>query len=530
MRGQRIFWNELKIPTGTSLHRLFISCMRHNLAMYRSSTIRGFVPLFVSTLLLIAAAACNAGGAEDEPTAVDPISSVPGQAITGLETKTPIVAATREGIDPSDTVSSVNPTTSTNMNPTVTAVAMGTSLATPRPWESPTALPVPVPTSILSGTPTPTALPRPTPTSVPTPTPSSLPTPTPIDGVNPTPTTIIATNPTPTPRPTSTATSIPTPTLTPVPIPDDRYGVVVSGPGLEWQLNTLGIKWFIDYLSDPRDAPVGTNRVPYIGVKPGTTRLSPESVADYAAGAPGSYWYIGGETNVPAQNGISAAAYVVEFDYYVPLILAADPSAKILGPSVLNWDFSCTGCSWNNPGRNWIPDFVNAYAAAHNGESPPIDAWALDAYPLTWDPTPEFPNPLPMTEWEVVVNQAIGYREYLQSSVPGHANTPIWITEMASHWAYDTVSFVDSEQAIPEGLPYRWDAMNEYVAKLSGWLNANGDMYGIDRWFLYRGYIDIADHAKNGYAGIYLFESGDTGAALTPTGEVYRDFAKGIRQ
>jgi len=253
-------------------------------------------------------------------------------------------------------------------------------------------------------------------------------------------------------------------------------------------------------------------------------------MAEYASGVPGSYWYIGGETNVSAQDGISPADYVVEFDYYVPLILQADPTAKILGPSVLNWDFSCTGCGWNNPGINWIPEFVSEYALAHGGLSPPIDAWAIDAYPLTWAATPEYPNPLPMTEWQLAVNQVVNFRTYLEENVPGHSDTPIWITEMASHWAYDSVGFVSGVLSIPVDGIYQWEQMNSYVANLSTWLNSNAAAHGIERWFLYRGYINISDHAKSGYAGIYLFESGDTGAALTPTGEVYSEFAKGIRK
>jgi hypothetical protein len=303
--------------------------------------------------------------------------------------------------------------------------------------------------------------------------------------------------------------------------------VIASGAGLEWQLNTLETTWFIDYKSDPRGAPAGTNRVPFISVRPGKARISPTLVAEYASGVPGSSWYIGGETNIPAQDGIGPTEYVVEFDYYVDLILAADPTAKILGPSVLNWDFTCTGCGGYMPGHIWMSDFVDAYAAAHGGESPPIDAWALDAYPLTWEATPEYPNPLPMTEWQIVADQAIGLRAFL-ATVPGHADTPIWITEVASHWAYDEVGWVNSNLAIPD-TPYRWDLMTEYIENLFSWFQSNGPTLKIDRWFLYRGYIEIANHAKYGYAGIYLFETGDTGAAMTPVGEVYRDFASGIR-
>ena len=167
-------------------------------------------------------------------------------------------------------------------------------------------------------------------------------------------------------------------------------------------------------------------------------------------------------------------------------------------------------------------EFVDAYAFTHGGASPPIDVWAIDTYPLTWDS-------LPMTNWQIVRDQIIGFRQFLRDEVPGHADTPIWITELASHWAYDAWDIRDGEFAIPEGLPYQWEAMTTYMDGILVWLEDNSVAQGIDRWFFFMDWIDFNTSAANGYAGIHFFESGDVGASMNQLGQVYRDHALGVR-
>ena len=41
--------------------------------------------------------------------------------------------------------------------------------------------------------------------------------------------------------------------------------------------------------------------------------------------------------------------------------------------------------------------------------------------------------------------------------------------------------------------------------------------------------VDISQTASAGYAGIHLFESGGSGVALNPLGQVYHDYATGQR-
>ena len=319
-----------------------------------------------------------------------------------------------------------------------------------------------------------------------------------------------------------------------------------SGDTLAWQLATLGVQWYINYTPDPREAPAGAHKVPFVSVNPSRSRLTPETITTYATAVPGSVWYIGGEPNVAAQDNISPAAYVAELDYYEQHIRAADPTAKIMSASILNWDFTCTGCgSGFTPGQEWLEQFVDAYAAAHGGDSPPVDIWAIDVYPLTWMATPQFPDPpLPMIQWEIVRDQLLGLRQFLDLQVPGHRGKPIWVTELASHWAYDGFDWAsdgiycrpwrpDCTMTLPEGqdwdADYLWDDMEAYMDNILGWLKQNGPTHTIERWFFFHAYVNIRAMAADGYTGIYFFESGESGAPLNQLGRVYRDYAMGRR-
>jgi hypothetical protein len=298
--------------------------------------------------------------------------------------------------------------------------------------------------------------------------------------------------------------------------------VISGGKEAAYRMDQLAVDWYIDYTPDPRTAPSGKNKVPFVSVKPGKTRLTPTEIATFTSAAPGSTWYIGGEPNVPAQDGISPSAYVTEFDYYESEIRSADPSAKIMGPSILNWNFTCSGCGNFQSGESWLRQFVDEYSFSHGGASPPVDIWAIDAYPLTW-------TQVPMTNWEIVRDQLIGLRQFLRDEVPGHANTPIWITEIASHWAFNSWEIKDGEIAIPDGEVFQWEAMVGYMDGIIGWLKANAAKENIDRWFFYRDWVDLSKSARVGYAGIHFFESEANGAALTPLGINYRDHVKGVR-
>ena len=307
---------------------------------------------------------------------------------------------------------------------------------------------------------------------------------------------------------------------------DDRFGLIASGPARDWQVQNLGSTWFIDFNSDTADAPSGTNKVPFIQVAPRSNRVPPSDLEILTARAPGSYWYIGGEPNVAQQGNMSPEAFVDEFDYYATEIRAADPLARIMGPSILNWDFTCTGCGGFTSGETWMRAFIDAYAVKHAGKSPPVAVWSIDAYPLTW-------NSVPMTDWELVRDQILGFRQFLALEVPEHSKTPIWVTELASHWAFPEWVIENNALAIPPDLDintdYAWDEMEGYMDGILGWLKNQGPVHNIERWFLFKGYVDIAESSKEGYAGIYLYENGNEGSPLNRLGKVYQDYILGIR-
>jgi hypothetical protein len=261
-------------------------------------------------------------------------------------------------------------------------------------------------------------------------------------------------------------------------------------------------------------------------VRPGRARLTPDEITTFATAGPGSTWYIGGEPNIPASDGISPTAYVAELDYYATEIKAADPTARIMGPSILNWDFTCTLCSGFQSGESWMREFVTAYSFAHPGQSPPVDVWAIDVYPLTWDS-------VPMTNWQLVRDQLIGFRQFLLDEVPGHENTPIWVTETASHWGFTDWEIRDGKIAIPLGQDFEtnflWIQMTGYMDGIINWMRDNAQSKNIERWFFYRDWVDISKTAQDGYAGIHFFDGPDVGANLTPLGTVYRDYATGNR-
>ena len=301
--------------------------------------------------------------------------------------------------------------------------------------------------------------------------------------------------------------------------------MITSGPAVEYHLNSLGITWYLDYGSDPRTAPPGKKKVAFIHHAPTSPRIPTATLTQYATGAPGSYWYIWGEPN--RYSNYSPVDYVAELDYYVDAIKGADPTARIVGPSVLNWNFTCWGCAPFTQGSTWMAQFLTAYKDSHLGALPPIDVYSIDAYPLTW-------TQVPMTNWQVLRDDLIAYRTWMNAN--GLSGKPIWVTEVASHWAYSSwkYDFAKGHLTIGTGLDweddYLWAAMETYMYNLFDWLRDNGEARNIEKWFLFVAYTNIQEQVKtDGYAGIYLFEHGGVGAPLNRLGQLYREMTLGIR-
>lgn len=328
----------------------------------------------------------------------------------------------------------------------------------------------------------------------------------------------------------------------------------------------LGVHWYLDLESDMSQVPEGARKVSYLKVPTGedlwesSAPARPETIDDLtdaeraslgfltsseihslAEANPGGYWYILGEPNKTVH--ITGTRFAPVFHYYATELKAADENATILSPSVLNWDFTCVGCGGYRAGKDWAKDFVDAYSKEY-GEVPPVDIWAIDAYPIDWNNTPN--NDPGKRAWyaaklnlfqhsEIVVEQLVGMRQYLDT-LTEYTNTPIWITEMAVHVGYDprdwtlkttgdpcNIVLVITNQCLPPSQDkYHWDKMSNYIIEVLDWLDTNAETHGVEKWFFYKTYRDLVNIATDGYMGISLLDDPAIDTAPNCLGETYR--------
>jgi hypothetical protein len=369
-----------------------------------------------------------------------------------------------------------------------------------------TSTPTVEPTSVvvLVTTPTPTNVP---PTASPTVAPTIV---IPTSTTVPTATVLVA------PPPTATPTQTPSPTATPLPTTDPRYGVIANSAGSVGHVTTLGVDRYLDFSSITSDIPSGTKKLLHI------TTISPVPVAEInsaAAAAPGSTWYVTGEPNV---NWVDPASAVAYHDTYAA-IKAADPTAKLTSPSILNFDFTCIGCGGYMSGHTWLDTYISSYNDIY-GINPPVDYWAIDVYPIIWDT-----NQIPTVRSDIVIDQLTDYRAYLDN-MPSEVGKPIIMTEFGLHWGFDGMTFSGAtcSGAYPEGT-YQPAAVITYLKDVFTWLEANADSSNIDSWYLFSTYRDlVACNPDKGY-GLTLFDSSSPTANLSPVGQFYYDWIRGDR-
>ncbi|MCY3958971.1 MAG: glycosyl hydrolase [Chloroflexi bacterium] len=301
------------------------------------------------------------------------------------------------------------------------------------------------------------------------------------------------------------------------PAGDSRYGVIVlhrHGAGsVHGVLAHTGARSYLDYTASLDDAPPGTEKLAV--VRPANEPSGAELRAR-AARHPGAAWAISNEPNTGLQDNLTPGAYAAFFDRVVTAIRAGDPSARIVAPNTLNFDFRCRGCSGEDPtGREWIDGFRAAYRNLRGAE-PPIDIWGIHAYEIDWiDP--------PMTDVSVLQAQLEGLRAYLDS-IPAHRGRPIWLTEFAIIWGYDdwqVEATADGGFLVAPAGRFRADLIEDFLSEALDWLETRGQQLGVERWFVFADH-GIPDPIFTAFAGISLLEAPDARSDLTRLGRIFR--------
>ncbi|MBI2867077.1 MAG: hypothetical protein HYX97_01925 [Chloroflexi bacterium] len=275
-------------------------------------------------------------------------------------------------------------------------------------------------------------------------------------------------------------------------------------------MNTLGVRWFLDTSSDVGSIPAGASKVLFAHLGPYPAGY----IQTTAQQAPGSVWNVIAEPN--RRPGLTdPAPLVAQFKAMYDQIRAADPTARIASPAVLNWDFTCYGCGGYKAGATWITEFRTAYRNSY-GTEPPWDVWAIDVYPIDW-------LHLPTVNAQLVIDQLTNMRTYMDA-IPEHQGKMIWIMELSMHWGYTDMTFNApgcAGQAAPAGT-YATQQVIEYMRTVFNWLEANAGPKKIERWFQFVAYQDLTTCNEGAYAGISLFNGPDVGAAPSATGQFFR--------
>ena len=301
------------------------------------------------------------------------------------------------------------------------------------------------------------------------------------------------------------------------PAGDERYGVITLHKHVAGSVRNVlartGARSFLDYTADLSGAPPGAEMVAM--VRPGNEPPAAELRAR-AARHPGAAWVIGNEPNTSLQDNLGPRAYAAFFDRVVTAIRAGDPSARIVAPNTLNFDFRCRGCAGDDlTGREWIDGFRAAYRELRGGE-PPIDIWGIHAYEIDWlEP--------PMTDVSVMQAQLENLRAYLDA-IPQHRGRPIWLTEFAIIWGYDDWRFTEGPEGellvAPAGR-FRVDLIERFLVEALDWLETRGRQLGVERWFVFADH-GVPDPIFTTFAGISLLEAPDARSDLSRLGRVFR--------
>lgn len=303
------------------------------------------------------------------------------------------------------------------------------------------------------------------------------------------------------------------------------YGLIVTGlekepdkrASLQHALELSGASWWYQY--GPEAIPVTNSRQIFLlssngGINGASFKRWQEFITSNRPFKDPTYWFIGNEPNVPGQDDTSPqdyASFLYEVNY---LIRTADPHATLIGPNILNWDYTCEDCPGYTSGKNWLLSLVKTYRAHYSADLP-FDAFSLHTYSLDW-------NRLPLINQPRDARQIEEFKNYLNST-ENFKDKPIWLSEFGVIWGYDGLEWHKNEagsyQALPKG-QFRQDLLEGYLTDSLNWLEKNALRLNLARWFLYTSYGE-PEPFSNTFGGLSLFDSASPRAAFTSFGRIY---------
>lgn len=305
-----------------------------------------------------------------------------------------------------------------------------------------------------------------------------------------------------------------------------RYAIGI-GAGSPAAAATLGLEWMtwppagaaLLGRGDASQLPAGIQFPFFLSINPTTPEADIRALAEQR---PGAYWIVGNEPNLPPEFNVDPTAaadpdsYAQALNHYDRLLREIDPSARLVGPNVINWSFTCTGCPGFQSGAEWTAQMRDAYVRRY-GSEPPFAVWAIHLYDLDW-------LNLPMGNADRQIAQIQELRAWLDG-VPGLAGKPIWLTEVGVHWGYPSFEIRDGK-VFPVG-EFDFNHMERYMRTLYGWLNANAEAQIVERWFIWTSWGGGEERIGE-FGGINLMTGPAADAAAARLGRLYQELA-GIR-
>ena len=156
--------------------------------------------------------------------------------------------------------------------------------------------------------------------------------------------------------------------MTPIPLPTivSRLGIVfdeLQPQAAANALRLLHVQWF-------DGAAEGLPKRPPTQLQIVGDDLT--ALAQLARQYPGRTWTMHLEPNGYAARTPMGkpAAYATRLHDVAKALHAADPTARLLGPEVLDWSTACTGCGGMPTGRAWTEEMRQDYLNAYGQEVP----------------------------------------------------------------------------------------------------------------------------------------------------------------